>query len=101
MSEHCCPRCQFRFTVDADGDADPVAACLAELVTRCERAGAYVNPVRQDVRPDVAAMLLGRSRGTLDNWASAGQGPPFHRVGGKGARLYPLEGIARYIVAGD
>jgi excisionase family DNA binding protein len=48
-------------------------------------------------RPE-AADLLGLAVGTLQNWASAGRGPSFHRVGSR--VLYDLRDLHAYVAAG-
>lgn len=45
-----------------------------------------------------AASLLGLAVGTLQNWASAGRGPSFHRVGSR--VLYDLSDLRAYVAAG-
>lgn len=41
-----------------------------------------------------AAAYVRRSIPTLERWAAAGEGPPFHKV--KGRPLYPLGGLRRF-----
>jgi hypothetical protein len=54
----------------------------------------------QYVRRREAARFLGLSYGTLSNWASAGRGPSFHRLGGGKVVLYAIEELTRFAEAG-
>ncbi|MBM7806196.1 hypothetical protein JOD57_002033 [Geodermatophilus bullaregiensis] len=50
------------------------------------------------VRRSEAAAFLGLTTGTMANWASAGRGPAFHRVGSR--VLYDLAELVRFVAAG-
>ncbi len=50
------------------------------------------------LRRDAAARFLGLAPGTLANWASAGTGPAFHRVGR--IPLYDLAELRRFVTRG-
>ncbi|RBY87005.1 hypothetical protein DQ240_08155 [Blastococcus sp. TF02A-26] len=50
---------------------------------------------RHYLRRDDAARFLGLATGTLANWASAGRGPSFHRIGR--IPLYDLAELRRYV----
>lgn len=50
------------------------------------------------LRRSEAATFLGLTPGTLANWASAGRGPAFHRVGGR--VLYARTELLRFVNAG-
>ncbi len=58
-----------------------------------------------DVRPEYvrrreAARFLGLAVGTLANWASAGKGPAFHRLGGGNVIVYDVAELTRFAQAG-
>jgi predicted DNA-binding transcriptional regulator AlpA len=53
----------------------------------------------QYVRRREAARFLGLSYGTLSNWASAGRGPSFHRLGGRTV-IYELSALHAFVAAG-
>lgn len=58
-----------------------------------------------DTRPEYvrrrdAARFLGLAVGTLANWASAGKGPAFHRLGGGNVIVYDLAELTRFAQAG-
>jgi hypothetical protein len=55
--------------------------------------GGYVPP--HYMRRSEAARFLGLAPGTLANWASAGKGPAFHRVGR--IPLYSITELRRYV----
>ncbi len=52
---------------------------------------------RAFLRREAAARFLGLAPGTLANWASAGKGPGFHRVGR--IPLYEVGELRRYVEA--
>jgi hypothetical protein len=54
----------------------------------------------QYVRRREAATFLGVAPGTLANWASAGRGPSFRRLGGGKVVLYDLADLARFAELG-
>jgi hypothetical protein len=49
------------------------------------------------LRRSEAAAFLGLTTGTLANWASAGRGPAFHRVGSR--VLYDVAELVRFVSA--
>ncbi len=61
-------------------------------------AAPYTRP--EYVRRRDAARFLGVAVGTLANWASAGKGPAFHRLGGGNVVVYDLAELTRFAQAG-
>jgi hypothetical protein len=88
-------------TVPDHGDAEGTSTTMTPRKSTARRqpdAAALVEP--HDRRPeylrrDAAARFLGLAPGTLANWASAGTGPAFHRVGR--IPLYDLADLRRYV----
>jgi hypothetical protein len=72
---------------------------LADSMRRWCTSEGYNVTWDDHVTAPVAAILLEKAAGTLANWASYGEGPPFRRAGGKGQRMYSLEGIARFLAS--
>ena len=54
----------------------------------------------QYVRRREAAAFLGLAPGTLANWASAGRGPSFRRLGGGKVVVYELADLTRFADSG-
>lgn len=53
--------------------------------------------MQQLIDPKAAALLLGISTGTLENWRVAGSGPPFHKTPGRtGKVMYDPADIAAW-----
>ena len=96
MPECRCPHCPHCRALDGN----PLDRRLAELQAACERLGIYVSPTGNVRRADAAA-LLGREEKTLANWTTERIGPPSHRPGGRGPRMYSLPDLAAYLIAGE
>ena len=57
------------------------------------------RPESEYLRRDQAARFLGLATGTLANWASAGVGPSYHRVGGRTV-VYERAELRRFLAGG-
>ena len=90
----CCPNCGHHFIARAQEPLTPAQ----ELERACRERGLPVT-IDGRVSEQVAAELLGRAVGTLQNWAYQDQPLPFVKV--RGSRTYRLSDIAEMLAGGN